>query len=263
LKNGGVLLTNPDALRIGVVEFPNTRPLADFLPEILPNARIILDIPSRLAKKLDAGELDVALLSSIELLRRPEYGFVPGMGICSDGPAGSALLFTRIDPREVKQVALDGASLSTAMMTRIVFAEYWRTTPHYTTRLSPLRDRFQSVDAVLTIGYPGLVVNDPTVRKIDMGETWKAYCNLPFIYALWIVRPEIDAAALEEPFAEAKRRGLEERERIARDCAEKNGSPYAVYHTHFFQNIRYDVGERELAGMKFFFEKGEKYLSEQ
>ncbi len=249
-----------DSLRIGAVEFPNTRPLADFIPHVMPNAMIVNDIPFRLAKLLERGEVDVALLSSIELLRHPEYGFIPGMGICSDGPVASALLFTKIDPPLAKRVALDGASLSTSMMTRILFTDYWQSTPDFITMHTPLQDRLRSADAALTIGYPGLELNDPHFRKIDLGEVWKAYCNLPFVYALWIVRPGIDPQPLQESFAEAKRLGLADRQRITKECAEKNGSPSEVYRKHFYENILYDMGDQELRGMRFFFEKGEKYL---
>ena len=55
--------------RIGAVSYLNTKPLIYGLGEHLPGAELVLDLPSRLADRLAAGELDVALIPSVEFLR--------------------------------------------------------------------------------------------------------------------------------------------------------------------------------------------------
>ncbi len=245
--------------RIGVVSYANTVPLCTYLPEILPHAHIRYDIPSNLAKQLSSGELDVALLSSIELLRHPEYGFIPGIGICSDGVVQSVRLFSRKNTSQLKTVSLDGASLSSSMMTRILFAEHWKNTPSFSSSMSPLVKRLEDADAALTIGYPYLEVDDPSVRVIDMGQAWYEYCQLPFIYALWITRPVMDVDLLIEPFEAAKRQGLANLDKIAREYSELDGLPVEKYESFFQQNIYYDIRERERAGLDFFFEKAQAF----
>ncbi len=60
------------AVRIGAVTYLNSKPLIEGLAELLPDAELSLDYPSRLADDLEAGQLDVALVPSIEVLRHPE-----------------------------------------------------------------------------------------------------------------------------------------------------------------------------------------------
>ena len=57
-------------VRIGAVNYLNSKPLIEGLPSLRPEADLLLDYPSRLADDLAAGLLDVALVPSIECLRR-------------------------------------------------------------------------------------------------------------------------------------------------------------------------------------------------
>ena len=63
-------------LRIGAVNYLNTKPLVYGLSARLPSAAIVFDLPSRLADQLAAGELDIALVPSIELAEHPEWTIV-------------------------------------------------------------------------------------------------------------------------------------------------------------------------------------------
>ena len=55
-------------IRVGAVHYLNTKPLICDLDLLAPDAELILDVPSRLADLLAAGELDVALIPVIEYL---------------------------------------------------------------------------------------------------------------------------------------------------------------------------------------------------
>ena len=48
-------------LRIGAVSYLNSKPLIEDLAELARDAELILDVPSRLADDLSAGELDLAV----------------------------------------------------------------------------------------------------------------------------------------------------------------------------------------------------------
>ena len=63
-------------LRIGAVNYLNTKPLVYGLQSLLPDARLVYDFPSRLAEALGSGELDIALVPSIEVARRPDWKIV-------------------------------------------------------------------------------------------------------------------------------------------------------------------------------------------
>lgn len=82
------------AYRVGCVPYVNALPLVVGLAE--DDVEVVFDVPSRLATLLDAGEVQAALVSSIEALRRPGARVVDGIGIGSFGPVESVRLFSKV-----------------------------------------------------------------------------------------------------------------------------------------------------------------------
>ena len=67
--------------RIGAVSYLNTKPLIHGLSTgqaefPLADWRLELDLPSRLADRLDAGTLDVALIPSLSFWQRSDYRII-------------------------------------------------------------------------------------------------------------------------------------------------------------------------------------------
>lgn len=83
-------------LRIGAVNYLNTKPLICDLEVLAPETQLVLDLPSRLADDLAAGQLDVGLIPVIEYFRAGTYSIVPGISIASRGPVLSVTLFSKV-----------------------------------------------------------------------------------------------------------------------------------------------------------------------
>ena len=73
--------------RLGCVQYVNARPLVRGWPGLVE-----FDHPSVLCRRLAAGQLDVALVSSFEFLRHPIYSIVDGVAIASNGPVYSVFV---------------------------------------------------------------------------------------------------------------------------------------------------------------------------
>ena len=56
-------------IRVGAVSYLNAKPLYYRLCDFAPNIRLTMEVPSRLAERLAAGTLEVALIPSIEYFR--------------------------------------------------------------------------------------------------------------------------------------------------------------------------------------------------
>src|SRR5437899_3328531 len=94
-------------IRIGAVNYLNTKPLIHELAELAPDAELRLEVPSLLADQLHRGQLDVALIPVIEYFRHGGYRVVPDIAIASNGPVLSVTLFSRVPWKDVRRVALD------------------------------------------------------------------------------------------------------------------------------------------------------------
>ncbi|MAT10717.1 MAG: hypothetical protein CMM02_06885, partial [Rhodopirellula sp.] len=72
-------------VRIGAVSYLNTKPLVYGLAQRLPNSEIVFDLPSRLADGLACGDLDVALIPTVEYFLDPDYKIVSDACIACRG----------------------------------------------------------------------------------------------------------------------------------------------------------------------------------
>src|SRR5437868_8128086 len=108
------------AIRIGAVNYLNTKPLICDLEKLAPEAELTLDVPSRLADRLGEGSLDVALIPVIEYFRAGSYSILPNIAIASRGPVLSVTLFSRVPWQEIRRVALDDGSRTSAFFADIL-----------------------------------------------------------------------------------------------------------------------------------------------
>ncbi len=107
-------------MRIGAVNYLNSKPLVYGFEQSAPGLRLLYDLPSRLADSLAAGRLDVALVTSVEWLRQPGHVIVSDACVACRGPVLSVKLYFRVPPTEVRTLALDEGSRTSAALAQIL-----------------------------------------------------------------------------------------------------------------------------------------------
>jgi chorismate dehydratase len=246
-------------IRIGVVDFLNARPLVHGLDKER-GVELLHDRPSRLAQSLRRGELDVALVSSIECFRSPELRVVPEIGICSEGPVRSVKLFLRRPLEQVERVALDAGSRSGAALTRMVFVEFLQRPAVSLREVEPtLEPTKVDADAVLLIGDAALKAKPGSLEPLDLGWFWTDRTGLPFVHAVWACRRGKVSEELLALLLRARDRGLLERSRIAAEAAPRLDLPVAGLTQYLTRNLRYQLGEREIKGLERFRDIGAQH----
>lgn len=169
-------------IRIGCVQYLNALPLLHGW-----QGDVEFDHPSALCRRLAAGELDVALVSSFEYLRAPQYSIVDGVGIGADGPVYSVFVAHRAPIEKVRAITIDPASATSVNLLRVMLAE----------RNLPARLVDADGDAQLLIGDQAIAFrmqHGDAISYWDLAEQWKLLTGLPFVFALWLIRPEVPAA---------------------------------------------------------------------
>lgn len=248
---------------IGSVSFLNARPL-DYGLDAHPDVRLVRDAPSRLAERMEAEELDAALLPTIDYFRltadaqerhrhRPLV-ILPGASIASRGAVDSVRLFCRTDLDLARHVALDPNSHTSNCLVRLVVKARCSRTPHFRwPHPDPLSPDTES-DAVLLIGNRALVEDESEYyQTIDLGEAWDRLVGLPLVYAMWTARETDDLDQLSAILAEAKARGLAARGELAERGARELGITPEVAERYLRERIHYDLGPDELAGLQHFY----------
>src|SRR5262249_42349052 len=110
-------------------------------------------------------------------------------------------------------------------------------------------------DAVLLIGDRAMHACLPGYsHSYDLGEEWTTWTSLPFVFAVWAVRPGVDLGATEKALQEAKRRGLAHVGPIAAHEAPKLSLNPGYCRRYLDTILSYDLGSQEMAGLQKFAE---------
>lgn len=213
------------------MKYLNSRPLI-----CAYDGPVIFDHPSELARGLAAGELDVALVPIFEVLRAPVYSIADGVAVACDGPVFSVILAYRGELAGVLRVALDPASLTSANLLRVLLAEFHGLRPEYG----------GGGGAQLLIGNQAIEfrMNEEGHdgwRVLDLGEEWKRCTGLPFVFAVWAMRPGIGREAAQA-LRELKTEGVGRIPEIIRT------EPFAtaeIRGKYLTGCIRFDLGDAE------------------
>lgn len=246
------------SFRVGAVSYLNTKPLIHHLNQMLPQARLSLDLPSRLASQLHAGQLDVALIPSIELFRSPanNLAIVSDACIACRGPVWSVQLLFRTPPAKVRTLALDEGSRTSAALAQILLLERCGVRPE----LQPLPigkpAESATADAVLVIGDRALRGWGNEFCEVwDLGDEWCRATELPFVFAMWVARPLPNLAELAVGLEAARDAGLQSCREIAAQYAPVHGLTIEACNDYFLKFLHFRLGVREQRGLELFYRR--------
>ncbi len=243
-------------VRLGAVRYLNALPLLHGLHGA-EDLEIVRWAPSRVADALHQGVVDVGLIPSIEY-PRGGYAIVPGVCIGSRGRVGSVCLLHKGPRRQIRRVALDASSRTSAALLKVLLAEESRHEVEYLTLEPDLDAMLDVADAALLIGDLALELDRP-LHRLDLGEEWTVRTGLPFVYAFWAGPRGGLLPAEVRRLQAAQRSGLAHLPGIARTFALGAAGPSAAreqrYLAYLRDNIVYDLGEAELRGLREFYHR--------
>ncbi|MCC9609139.1 menaquinone biosynthesis protein [Blastopirellula sp. JC732] len=240
-------------IRVGAVSYLNTKPLVYGLAAANSDIELVFDLPSRLADQLAAGDLDVALIPSVEFFQDPSYSIVSDACIACRGPVWSVKLFFRKPPAEVRTLALDEGSRTSAALSKILLSERFGLMPQ--TVPLPIDSRFDSVDAdaVLIIGDRAIHAPSGEFVEIwDLGQVWREWSGKPFVFAAWVARPGFDTPQIAAALSAARDAGLAQLEEIAAAEAPRHRLTTEQCLTYLRDNLHFNLGPDEESGLALF-----------
>ena len=242
-------------IKIGAVSYLNTRPLVHGLADQDNELELSFDLPSRLADQLAAGELDVALIPSVETFLQDELTIVSDACIACHGPVWSVKLFSRVPFASIRTLALDEGSRTSAALVKILLKHH-ACQPTFQQLDIEADWRQSESDAVMVIGDRAMNANcDSYVHTKDLGEWWHEITGLPFVFAVWAARPGVDCSLLDDLLSDSRERGLEDVSRIAEVHAEGYGLSVQKCREYLTQNLHFYLGAREKSGLDLFYDK--------
>ena len=229
-------------IRLGRISYVNMAPVFYRLEAEVDE---VSGVPTELNRRLLAGEIDLAPISSIEYARNAQtLRILPRLCVGSEGAVDSIQLVSRRPLEQVRSVAVTPESATSVVLTRVLLGEV---------ELVPLD---QPADARMLIGDAALqsAFDDPTPHY-DLGRLWQERTGLPMVYAVWACREGVEEGLEELERAHLRSLALSraEPEALARRASAEYGWP-AGFLARYFEKLRYHFGPRERQGLVRFFE---------
>lgn len=256
-------------LRLGVVSFVNTLPLIDGL-ENLADVELRHSVPSLLVDQLLAGDVDVALCSSIDYQRASEPLVVLPVGqLGCDGPTLTVRLYSTEPLERITRVHCDTDSHTSIALMRIILKERFGITPalvDYDAREHVAENRpIDWPPAMLLIGDKVVTDSPPAVRyphQLDLGAAWRELTGRPFVFALWMARASTDEATLALAAAvldRQRRHNIERLDRIIVRHAQPRAWPRDLAAEYLGDRLRFELTDETIAAVEEFYDRAHRH----
>ncbi len=245
-------------VKLGAVNYLNVRPLVYGL-EARTDVSLRFDVPSLCARLLAEGAIDLGMVPSITYLDRPGDRIVPGVCIASEGPVASVALFSRRPIRDVRTVALDTSSRTSAALVRILCRRVFHIAPTFVPHAPDLDAMLASADAALLIGDPALFLDPQAHRaeKIDLGEQWTLMTGLPFVWAFWAGRPDAADAHIVETLQAAAVEGISRVDDLAAVYCADRPERRDLAAQYLRNHLEFRLSPRAIAGLETYYREAQ------
>lgn len=246
-------------IRLGAVDYLNARPLVYGLELKHHLFSLRFDAPAKCAALLHEGSIDAGMIPTIEYLRGPSYRIVPSVGIISEGAVASVAVFSSRPLDRVKSIAADTSSRTSTALAQVLCYEVFGIEPAFIPMAPDVASMLGRCDAALLIGDAALFLDHDRagLLKTDLGAEWTTLTGLPFVWAFWAGRPGGLTQEAVEALEGARDGGVE----IADALADAYCGPEraAAGRRYLRENMRYILGEREVEGLKRYYELAEEH----
>jgi chorismate dehydratase len=168
----------------------------------------------------------------------------------------SVKLFSRVSVEQIRTLALDDGSRTSAALTRVLLKERFNLEPRLE-RL-PVDASFgdTDADAVLLIGDRAMHSPPGRFHTVwDLGDEWCRWAELPFVFAMWVARPGVELRGLDQTLGETRQSGLAHLEEIAAREAAPLGLTRPQCLAYLRDNLYFYLGPRELRGLELFYQR--------
>lgn len=266
-------------LRVAAINFLNPAPLMwDFEhpprnTELARRYEVHLTKPALCAEELLNDRADLGLIPIASLTE--SLAVVPGCAIASLQQVRSIQLIVKTHGRTdstddqlkaVRRVATDTASRSSVVYAEILFRRFLDSHPESVPHDADPLGMLSEADAALLIGDPALLAlekRDVIERAcgpclwLDLAEQWITRTGLPWVAAVWAVRPEalgitISPDLLSADLQRSRDAGLKNVERLVEEWSGRIAVPAQTIRTYLTKNIYYTLSPECLESIRVF-----------
>jgi len=242
-----------DRIKVAAVSYLNTKPLLNGIRqhEVFKKMELMEGYPATIAQLLIDGEVDLALVPVAAIPQMEEHHIVTDYCIGCDGPVASVCIFSDVPVWEIEKVYLDYQSRTSVRLAQLLLTEYWkREIVYIDATAEDYRKNINGTTAGVVIGDRALEQRLVSKYSYDLGEAWKQYTGLPFVFAAWVANKELPHGFLEK-FNAANAWGVAH----IQEVISKNNYVFYNLKEYYAKNISFMLDYHKWQGLKLFLKK--------
>ncbi|SEG65317.1 futalosine synthase [Actinacidiphila yanglinensis] len=259
--------SDPVRPRVGHIQFLNCLPLYWGLARTgaLLDVELTKDTPEKLSAQLVAGDLDIAPITLMEYLKHADQLVaLPDIAVGCDGPVMSCVIVSQLplDRLDGQRVALGSTSRTSVRLAELLLTERYGVTPDYYRCPPDLSLMMQEAQAAVLIGDAALRASLHDAPRLglavhDLGQMWKDWTGMPFVFAVWAARRDYLAAHpgavrdVHAAFLASRDLSLEEVDKVAEQASRWEAFDRDVLR-RYFTTLDFSLGTSQQSGIAEF-----------
>lgn len=234
------------------MSYLNTKPLVYGFEHGMMAEQVDLkiDYPSKIASMLLENAIDVGLVPVAVIPGMKEHYIISDYCIGCDGEVASVCLFSEVPLNKIEKVLLDYQSRTSIALLKILIQQHWKINPVFEETSCEYQSKISGTTAALIIGDRALEQRKISAFIYDLGDEWKKFTGLPFVFAAWVSNKKLGKDFITS-FNESNSFGLHKIDQIVKD------NPYPPFDLkdYYAKYISYHLNDYKREGLEIFLKK--------
>jgi len=251
-------------IRLGVPQFIAARPLIYCL--MLgggDRVEYTYNEPAILSDALSRGQLDAALIPSIEYLRGTGHFYVAGPALVARPGRANIILVARRPLAELERVAVSEFCRTPVAALRVVLSELHDSEPDLLVEKNHNADWRERYDAILLSGDAALrrLTDEPvpgdTVHNVT--SMWSELTGQPLVAALWVYSDPAIGTELSRLLLTSRNLGVQNLSHLCDGISQTSQYDSEFLYDYLSNGWSYELHDNELTGLRTLEEHGLRF----
>lgn len=247
-------------LNIAAVSYLNTRPYLLGIEKYLNVPYRIHTYPPReCTEKLKTGYANMGLVPAATLPELHDFIPISDFGIVAYSRVYSVSLYSQVELNQITHIFLDYQSRTSVALTQVLCQNFWKINPTFI-------PAYPDYEKEITHTHAGIIIGDRAIHlkpnynyDFDLAEAWYTYTQLPFVFAVWVIRKDFYSPLLHHMLNEVFDKAISEKEKHYAQWAKEHYLPQNIVAEYLTKYIHYEISPKAQNGLNLFTEHIKSY----
>lgn len=239
-------------VKVSAVSYLNTVPFIFGLrnSDIQDLIDLTLDVPSECTRKLINDEVELALVPIATMLNGQSFNIISDYCISAVNKVRTVVLLSNSPLQEIESIALDGHSLTSNILVKILAKNHWKKDIHWLSETDSTTHHISKQEGMVAIGDKVFFLESRFTYSYDLAHEWKAMTGLPMVFAVWASKRNLDKDFLNA-FNQGLKYGIDNIPKLL-ESWNNQFLPKQQAHRYFTENISYTLDSQKIEAISLF-----------